>query len=111
MISPETSYTKIFANELRFLLVTHMTCFDIWFGHYGILKSDFSSVQILDRLGIRCLIRFLGHKMSETHWGLNTSPGDNKLRLTTPTQTHIFDNRSNGYDRLSIAHMRSSVSR
>jgi hypothetical protein len=51
------------------------------------------------------------HKMSETHWGLNTSPGDNKLRLATPTQTHIFDNRSNGYDRLSIAHMRSSVSR
>jgi hypothetical protein len=29
MTSPETSYTKDVTNELIFLLVTHMTCFDI----------------------------------------------------------------------------------
>jgi hypothetical protein len=39
MISPETSYTKNVANELSFLLVTHVTWFDIRFGLYGILMS------------------------------------------------------------------------
>jgi hypothetical protein len=34
MTSPETSYTKDVANELSFLLVTHMTCFDLRFGRY-----------------------------------------------------------------------------
>jgi hypothetical protein len=53
-------------NELSFLMVTHTTYFDIQFGRYGILKSDFSSGQILDSLGILCLIRFLVHEMSET---------------------------------------------
>jgi hypothetical protein len=62
MISPETSYTKNVANELGFPLVTHITCFDIRFGRYGILNSDSISGQILDRLGHKCLIRFLGHK-------------------------------------------------
>jgi hypothetical protein len=55
MTSLETLDTKNIANELRFLLVTHMTCFDIWFGRYSILKSGFSSGQILDRLGIHVL--------------------------------------------------------
>jgi hypothetical protein len=31
MTSLETSYMKNVANELSFLVVTHMTCFDIWF--------------------------------------------------------------------------------
>jgi hypothetical protein len=26
----------------------------------------------MDRLDYRCLVRFLGHKMGETHEGLNT---------------------------------------
>jgi hypothetical protein len=39
MNSPETSYMKHVANELRFLMFTHMTCFNIQFGRYGILKS------------------------------------------------------------------------
>jgi hypothetical protein len=55
MTSPESSYTKIVANELSFLLVTHMTCFVIWFVLYGILKSGFSSGQIPERLGIQVL--------------------------------------------------------
>jgi hypothetical protein len=64
-------------NKLSFLLVTHTTCFDIRFGRYGILNSGSSSRQILNRLVYRCLIRFLGHMMSETRWGLNTSSEDN----------------------------------
>jgi hypothetical protein len=67
MTSPEILYTKNFTNELNFLLVTHMSCFNIWFGRYSISKSGSSSGQILDRMVYRCFIRFLGHKMSETH--------------------------------------------
>jgi hypothetical protein len=66
MTSPESSYMKNVTYELRFLLVTHMTLFDIWFGHYVILKSCFSSGQVIDRLDCRCLVRLLGHKMGET---------------------------------------------
>jgi hypothetical protein len=40
-------------NELRFLLVTNTTYFDIRFGRYGFLKSGFSARQILDSLGIQ----------------------------------------------------------
>jgi hypothetical protein len=52
MTSPETLYLKNVINKLRFLLVTHMICFDIRFGCYGFLKSGFSTGQILDRLCI-----------------------------------------------------------
>jgi hypothetical protein len=55
MTSTETLYTKIVSNEHSFLLVTHMTCFDIWFGRYGFLKSGFSTRQILDSLVIQVL--------------------------------------------------------
>jgi hypothetical protein len=55
MITLETSYMKDVSNELSFLLVAHMTCFDIWFDRYGFLKSGFSTRQILDRLGIQVL--------------------------------------------------------
>jgi hypothetical protein len=48
--SPETSYTKNVADELRFLLVTNMTRFDIWFGRYGCLKPGYGAELILDRL-------------------------------------------------------------
>jgi hypothetical protein len=75
MTSPETSYTKHVTNEPRFLLVTQMTYFDIRFGRYGILKSGSISVQVLDRLGHQCLIRFLGHKEGKICWGLNTKTG------------------------------------
>jgi small neutral amino acid transporter SnatA (MarC family) len=60
MVSPEHSYTKNVANELIFLVVTHMNCFDIWFGCYGILKSGSCSWQILDRLGIQVLDQVFG---------------------------------------------------
>jgi hypothetical protein len=60
MTSPETSYTKNVSNELSFLLVTHMTCFDIWFGRYGFLKSGFSARQILNSLGIQVLGQVFG---------------------------------------------------
>jgi hypothetical protein len=71
MASPETSYTKNVVNELSFLLITHMTYFDIRFGPYSIMNSGSISGQILDSLGHKCLIRFLGHKEGETCWGLN----------------------------------------
>jgi hypothetical protein len=77
MISPEASYIKNVTNKLRFLLVTHTTCFDIRFGRYGILKSGSSSGQILYRLGIHVLDQVFGPKVSETLWGFNTSSEDN----------------------------------
>jgi hypothetical protein len=55
MTSLETSYTNDVSNELRFLLITHTTCFDIRFGCYRFLKSGFSARQILDSLGIQML--------------------------------------------------------
>jgi hypothetical protein len=66
MTSPETSHTKNVTNELIFPLVTHMTHFDIWFGHYGILNFCISSGQTIDRLKCRCLVRFLGPMMGES---------------------------------------------
>jgi hypothetical protein len=60
MTSPETSYTKDVANELRFLLVTHTTCFNIRFGRYGFFKSGFSATQILDSLVIQVLGQIFG---------------------------------------------------
>jgi hypothetical protein len=60
MTSPETLYMKNVANELRFLLVTCTTCFDIWFAHYGFLKLGFSARQILDSLGIQVLGQVFG---------------------------------------------------
>jgi hypothetical protein len=51
---------KNVVNELSFLLVTHMTCFDIRFSLYGFLKSGFSAGQILDRLGIQVLGQVFG---------------------------------------------------
>jgi hypothetical protein len=66
MTSPETSHTKKVTNELSFPLVTHTTHFDIWFSHYGVLKSCFSSRHVMDKLDCSCSVRFLGHKMGET---------------------------------------------
>jgi hypothetical protein len=99
MTSVETSYMKNVANELSFLLVTHTTRFNIRFGRYGVLKSCFSSGQVMDRLDCKCFIRFLEHKMGETCWRLSTRSRGNKISFLTPTQTHIFDNWSNVYDR------------
>jgi hypothetical protein len=66
MTSPETSYTENVANKLIFMLVTHMTHFDIWFGRYGILNSCFSSRHVMDRLDCKCSVTFLGHKVGES---------------------------------------------
>jgi hypothetical protein len=52
MTSLETLYTKNVDNELRFLLVTHTTCFNIRFDRYEFLKSGFNTDQVLDRLVI-----------------------------------------------------------
>jgi sorbitol-specific phosphotransferase system component IIA len=109
MTSPETSYTKNVTNELSFLLVAHTTCFDIRFHCYVILKSGSISGQILDRLGHKCLIRFLGHNEGEICWSLNTKTVCNQLSFLTPTQIHIFYNRSNSYGCLSTTHMRGLV--
>jgi hypothetical protein len=51
---------KDVTNELSFLLVTHMTCFDILFGRYGFLKSGFSAREILDSMGIQVLGQVFG---------------------------------------------------
>jgi hypothetical protein len=41
--------------------------------------------------------------------GLNTKSGGNQLSFLTPTQAHVFAKRSNGYGRLSTAHVQSST--
>jgi hypothetical protein len=97
MPSLETSYIKNVTNKLKCLMTAHTTCFDIWFGRYGILMSGSSSGQVMDRLDIQVLIRFLGHKEGGTCWGLNTKSGGNQLSFLTPTQKHVFNNRSNSY--------------
>jgi hypothetical protein len=66
MTSLETSYMKNITNELSFLLVTHMTLFDIRFGCYCALKFCFSSGHFVDRLDCRHLVMYLDHKMGET---------------------------------------------
>jgi hypothetical protein len=43
MTSPETLYIKNIINEHSFPLVTHMTCFDVRFGRFGFLKSDYDA--------------------------------------------------------------------
>jgi hypothetical protein len=55
MSSPDTLYTKIVANELSFLPVTHTTCFGIRFDRYEFFKSGFNIGQILARLVIQVL--------------------------------------------------------
>jgi hypothetical protein len=60
MTSPEYLYTKKVVNEISFLLVTHMTCFDIRFDHYGFLKSGFNPDQVQDRLVTQVLDRLAG---------------------------------------------------
>jgi hypothetical protein len=60
MTSPEMLYTKNVFNEVRFLMVTHMTCFDTRFDRYEFLKSGFSVGQILDRPVIHVLGQIFG---------------------------------------------------
>jgi hypothetical protein len=92
----ELNTTKL-GNSPIFLTITHATSFDIQFSRYGFLKSGFSAGQILDRLVYRCLVRFLGQKMSETCWGLNIISESHLLSFPMPTQTHVFDAYSYGY--------------
>jgi hypothetical protein len=60
MTSPEMLYTKNVFNEVRFLMVTHMTCFDTRFDRYEFLKSGFSVGQILDRPFLHVLGQIFG---------------------------------------------------
>jgi hypothetical protein len=96
-------------QRLSFLLVTHMTCFDIRFGCYGILKLGSSFGQILDRMDRGVEFSSLRPKKRESWRGLITDSVGHLLILSTPTQSHNFTNHSNGYDCLSTAHVRSSV--
>jgi hypothetical protein len=56
----ETLYMKDVTNKPSFLLVTHMTSFDIQLGRYEFLKSNFVAEQILDTLTIRLLDQIFG---------------------------------------------------
>jgi hypothetical protein len=50
MTSTETLNIKNVVNKHRFLLVTHTTYFDPWFGPYRFLKSGYSADQVLDQV-------------------------------------------------------------
>jgi hypothetical protein len=41
--------------------------------------------------------------------GFENNIGGNQLSFPSPTQTQVFDNRSNGYNDLSTSHMRRSA--
>jgi hypothetical protein len=43
MTSPETLYMKNSINKLSFPLVSHVAYFNTWFGHYELLKLDYSA--------------------------------------------------------------------
>jgi hypothetical protein len=43
-------YTRNVTNKLSFLMVTHMTRFNIRFGRYGFFKSGYSAELIPGRL-------------------------------------------------------------
>jgi hypothetical protein len=102
--SPETLYMKDVANELSFLLVTHMTCFVIRFGCYRFLKSGFSARHILDNLGIQVLGQVFGAREGSDLLGSEYTSEGNKVSFLMPTQTHVFHSRRNGYDYLNIAY-------
>jgi hypothetical protein len=53
MSSPESVYEKCRQRTQLSAGYSHMTCFNVRYGHYGFLKSGFSAEQILDRLGIQ----------------------------------------------------------
>jgi hypothetical protein len=59
-MTPRKFVYKNVVNELNFLPVTHMTYFDIQFGCYEFLKSDFRTDQVLDRLVIHVLGQVFG---------------------------------------------------
>jgi hypothetical protein len=103
MTSPETLYTKNVTNKLSFLLVTHMTCFDIRFGRYGILKSDSSFGQILDKMDRGVEFSSLRLKKRESWQGLITDSVGHLLILSTPMQSQDFANHSDGYDHSKTA--------
>jgi hypothetical protein len=63
MTSLEILYTKDIAGELSFLLVTHMTRFDIRFGFYGFFNSGYGAELILDRLIRNGILRFRGLRL------------------------------------------------
>jgi hypothetical protein len=67
--SLETLNTKHSANELSFLLVTHMVDVDARIESYGILKSGQCAEHFLDRLIIQANGQILEHKKRETCWG------------------------------------------
>jgi hypothetical protein len=60
MTLPETLYIKDVTNKPSFLLVTHMTSFDIQINRYEFLNSDFVAEQILDRLTIQVFDQIFG---------------------------------------------------
>jgi hypothetical protein len=103
--------TKNLGNSPRFLTITHTTLSVERFRSYRILKSSFSASQILDSPDILVLDQVFGPQRGETCWGLNTKTGGNQLSFPTPTQTHVSDNRCNGYGRLTTAHVWSSAGR
>jgi hypothetical protein len=55
-----TRWVKLAVVRIQNLEVTHITCFDIWFGRYRFLKSGYKAGQILGRLGIQVLSQVFG---------------------------------------------------
>jgi hypothetical protein len=60
MTLPEILYIKDVTNKPSFLLVTHMTSFDIQINRYEFLNSDFVAEQILDILTIQAFDQIFG---------------------------------------------------
>jgi hypothetical protein len=69
MSSIETLNIKISVNELSSPLVTHTSYFDTRFSSNRLLKSDYSTDQILDRLGIQVTNQVLGPQEAQNLQG------------------------------------------
>jgi hypothetical protein len=86
LTSPEALYIKNVANELSFPLVTHTTCFNTRFGHYGFLKSGYGARQILDRLGIQMIDQVFG---PQEEW--NLMGFEYVLKVTCSAFQHLLE--------------------
>jgi hypothetical protein len=102
MTSLEPLNTKLSANELSFLLVTHMVNSNPWFDSYVILRSGQGAEYFLDKLVTHANGQVSEHEKRETSWGVNTDSEGHFLIFRIPTHTHVFDSHSQGYGHIGM---------
>jgi hypothetical protein len=87
MTTPETLNTKLAANELSFLLVTHAVYYDAQFDSYGILKSGRGAENFLDRLDIQMNDQLL---QAQDAWNMVNDVYGYRRPLTRLSNTYSY---------------------